>query len=324
MSELPEGSAEVVDASVRATLAHYSRYPYPYSLAVQLPRWLPRFVRRWLVSPKGGRIVRYLDRLVPAERRARGRLLDAGCGTGEVVTTIATAQRWRAVTAIDLTPRSLQLAEQFARSFGAEVTFRQANLCDAATLPRDAGPFDVITSLGVLHYLPDPAVGLANLRDLLAPDGVMLLYFYGTPGRRELLRRQQVLSLLCPDARDLDAKLQVANRLGWGGMEKQRGPRALLTRLLGGSPEAAAASRAMDDLAQSEEQTYTARELVLLLRRAELRVTRWLRGHPASAHEVLPPDLAQRVEALPELERLDALDLLCTPGAFVVAAQRAT
>ena len=44
-------------------------------------------------------------------------------------------------------------------------------------------------------------------------------------------------------------------------------------------------------------------------------------GGPARAADVFPPDVAARVEALPEPERLQALDLVCQPASFVVGAR---
>src|SRR5205807_5450464 len=119
---------------------------------------------------------------------------------------------WREVVAVDFTPRSLEMAQAFAAHQGAKITFQRSDLMDAATIPE--GPFDAILSLGVLHYLEDPVVGLKNLVARLAPDGVLLLYYYGKEGRLQLEQQRALLSLLVPDAKDVEQKIAAANDLG--------------------------------------------------------------------------------------------------------------
>lgn len=310
---------EPEDERVRITLEHYSRFPFPSTIRTQLPDWLPRRMRNWLIKPKGKRYERALAQLVPPEKRATGRLLDAGCGTGEITVTVATRQRWGEIMGIDLTPRSLEIAEQYAKSQDVKVEFRRSNLLDASTLPE--GPFTAITCLGVVHHLPNPAEGLANLAGLLAEDGVMLLYFYGRLGRVGYCRRQELVSLLAPDEENLDARFQAVKQLGFL-RKPPGGVRGLVLRSLGVKADEMVYSRAMDDYANANEKQYSATELVDLLAEAGLEVVRWFRGIPERASDMLPKDVAARIESLPERERLHAMDLALSPAQYTVGVRR--
>ena len=56
----------------------------------------------------------------------------------------------------------------------------------AMTANAIAERFELIECSGVLHHLADPAAGLAVLRGLLAPGGVMKLGLYARRGRRAI------------------------------------------------------------------------------------------------------------------------------------------
>ena len=108
-----------------------------------------------------GDIVRRLK--AATGKRAGGRALDFGCGTGRLAEAMtAYAQQ---VTGFDISPG--MLAE--ARKRGGKATYVE-------TLPD--GPFDWINSFIVLQHIP-PARGLALIEDLLArlaPGGVVSLH----------------------------------------------------------------------------------------------------------------------------------------------------
>jgi hypothetical protein len=56
--------------------------------------------------------------------------------------------------------------------------------------------FDQIVCTGVLHHLPDPDIGLASLRSVLAPNGAMHLMVYATYGRAGIYMMQEYCRLL--------------------------------------------------------------------------------------------------------------------------------
>lgn len=125
------------------------------------------------------------------------RVLDIGTGTGCIAITIALERPRAIVTAIDISPDALALAQDNALRLQANVTFIESNWCVA--LPPDAR-FDVILSnppyiapgdahltQGDLRFEPavalaDAVDGLESYRQLargawrhLKPDGVLIV-----------------------------------------------------------------------------------------------------------------------------------------------------
>lgn len=113
-----------------------------------------------------------LTALVQAARlTGSDKVLDMGCGAGH--TALAVAPKAAHVTAVDVTPEMLAVAEGLARERGlANVSFR---LADVASLPFGNASFDVVTSRYSAHHYPDPARALAEAARVLRPGGRFLL-----------------------------------------------------------------------------------------------------------------------------------------------------
>jgi SAM-dependent methyltransferase len=93
-----------------------------------------------------------------------GRLLDAGCGSGEQLAMMRSAG-WR-VQGLDVDPAAVRVA----RSRGFEVF--EGDLCAA---PFSDHAFDAITMVHVLEHLPRPQEHIAAARRLLAPGGRLVI-----------------------------------------------------------------------------------------------------------------------------------------------------
>jgi SAM-dependent methyltransferase len=114
----------------------------------------------------------YVEPHIPAfaefPRWAGKRVLEIGCG-------IAGAQ----VTAVDLSPKSLDIARGRAQVFGLEprIRFFQA---DAEHLDRTvpAEKYDLVYSFGVIHHTPQPRRAIESLRAYLAKDAELRLMIY--------------------------------------------------------------------------------------------------------------------------------------------------
>lgn len=105
----------------------------------------------------------------------RGRLgLDAGCGNGRF--SRITAPYLEALVAIDGSDATTVAATNLADRPNASVV-----KCDLEAMPFEAGSFGFIFCLGVLHHLTLPQVGLGHLVDVLASDGLILIYLYSRP-----------------------------------------------------------------------------------------------------------------------------------------------
>jgi SAM-dependent methyltransferase len=99
--------------------------------------------------------------------RVRGRVGDAGCGTGEHA--ILFAQLGCDVLGVDSAPRAVERARAKAAERGARVAFR---VHDALRLD-ELGPFDHVLDCGLLHVFDDAerARYVASLARALRPGG---------------------------------------------------------------------------------------------------------------------------------------------------------
>ena len=99
------------------------------------------------------------------------RLLDAGCGTGRDVASIASSAPGCEVVGIDISYRMVALArDRHGRVPGVE--FRQGTM-EALELP-DAG-LDAVWSMRTVQYLADPLAGVRELGRVTRPGGRVIL-----------------------------------------------------------------------------------------------------------------------------------------------------
>jgi SAM-dependent methyltransferase len=54
------------------------------------------------------------------------------------------------------------------------------------SMPLAPASFGLVSCLGVLHHLSDPRAGFERLVELLAPDGILVLYLYSRPEGRDV------------------------------------------------------------------------------------------------------------------------------------------
>jgi 2-polyprenyl-3-methyl-5-hydroxy-6-metoxy-1,4-benzoquinol methylase len=113
----------------------------------------------------GERELRAIRKLVPPGST----VLDYGCGTGR--TTLDLLRRGCTVTACDISPNMLALAEAKTAEMGFEAEFTT----DASQLEGRTWP--VITCIGVFDYYRDPLPLLKTLRNYLQPSGLLVITF---------------------------------------------------------------------------------------------------------------------------------------------------
>lgn len=107
-----------------------------------------------------------------------GDLLDYGCGYGDL--TFALARTHRA-EGVDVDPQRVAFAaEQYP-----EIRF---SVCAAEGLPRPNASFDVVTSIVVIHFVPDVRGYLLEINRVLRPGGTLVLGFQNYPYLRAALR----------------------------------------------------------------------------------------------------------------------------------------
>lgn len=100
--------------------------------------------------------------LTAAQVGAGTRLLDAGCGSGELLRLAA--DLGAVVAGCDPSPAMVELAAT------AEADVRLAGI---EAMPWEAGAFDVVTAVNALQFADDEAAALAEVRRVLAPGGLV-------------------------------------------------------------------------------------------------------------------------------------------------------
>ena len=118
---------------------------------------------------------RLLDEAIPPGAR----VLELGCGTGQLSLFLTTADRM--VIGADLTRASLELGAEAAKRFGLEgVLFVETDLRRPGL---QAGAFDVVICSGVLHHTPDPRSAFSTVARLVKPNGYVVLGVYNAFAR---------------------------------------------------------------------------------------------------------------------------------------------
>ena len=84
------------------------------------------------------------------------------------------------MVAVDLAPRMLDRARARASQLGLTVDLREA---DVQALPFGNATFDTVVATCVFCSVPDPVLGLRELRRVLAPGGELLLVEHVLPQR---------------------------------------------------------------------------------------------------------------------------------------------
>jgi SAM-dependent methyltransferase len=96
------------------------------------------------------------------------RVIDVGCGTGSLTFALPGAANVGAVAAIDYSPVFVEEAAR--RNTDPRISIRQA---DATALPFEDRTFDRALSLLVLHFVPESAKAVAEMKRVVRPGGVV-------------------------------------------------------------------------------------------------------------------------------------------------------
>ncbi|PRP99364.1 Demethylrebeccamycin-D-glucose O-methyltransferase [Enhygromyxa salina] len=154
---------------------------------------------------------------IEPELRPGLRVLDVGCGGGQVTLAVAEREPEARVTGLDLSPEQIERAKGRGASVGDRVEFVEGSALD---LPFDDGSFDLVYSLGSLKHWSEPARGLRECARVLTPGGQLIVAegdrgcrpadvdaFISTwrvPGPAKVLARLFFVNSLVPLCLDLD------------------------------------------------------------------------------------------------------------------------
>jgi ubiquinone/menaquinone biosynthesis C-methylase UbiE len=97
-----------------------------------------------------------------------GPILDLGCGPGALAVPLA--REGRSVVALDL---AQSMVEEARRIIGPDASCGYV-VADAAALPFASESFAAVVTTGVLEYVPEVPLALAEIRRVLRPGGVLV------------------------------------------------------------------------------------------------------------------------------------------------------
>lgn len=116
--------------------------------------------------------------LTPADFNG-ARVADIGSGTGRIVWMLAASGAHEIVA---LEPSAaIDVLKENTRAIAERVSYVRDT---GEHLPTDGGPFDFVTSIGVLHHIPNPAPVVARIFAALRPGGQVVIWLYGREGNR--------------------------------------------------------------------------------------------------------------------------------------------
>jgi len=124
-----------------------------------------------------GQDKRWKRRLVSmAPPAASARILDLASGTGDIAFEMAAAGGH--VTALDITPRMLEIARRKPQSFSGRVSYVVG---DMMALPFPDASFGIVTTGYGLRNVPELSAALAEIGRVLVPGGVLLSLDFDKP-----------------------------------------------------------------------------------------------------------------------------------------------
>lgn len=144
----------------------------------------------------------YIHRLLEKNHCSGKRLLDLGCGTGNI--TIPLAQKGYQITAVDKSAEMLAQAQAKSTALGLSIDWQQQDMT-ALHLAGEAGEepiFDIIiATFDAFNYLTEPG----DLQELLhrlnglMTDGGILLFDVQTPYKLRQYLGNNIFTLHCPE-----------------------------------------------------------------------------------------------------------------------------
>jgi len=172
---------------------------------------------------------RFVDGLVHDFRSHLRRVVDLGCGPGDVVLRLARAATDAGIIAVDGSAPMIALARDAVRRAGLDA---RIDLLEGILpgLPLDTHAFDAVLSKDLLHHLPDPSVlwhevarlGRAGaavyVMDLIRPDTPEIArgIVHAVASREDDILQQDFFNSLCA-AFTID---EVTSQLQAAGLER--------------------------------------------------------------------------------------------------------
>jgi ubiquinone/menaquinone biosynthesis C-methylase UbiE len=126
--------------------------------------------RKYFVEP-------HIPRFAEFERWRGKKVLEIGCGIG--TDTVNFARHGAVVTAVDLSPQSLDLARRRVEVYGLQQNVHfYSGSAEELTSFVPVEPYDLIYSFGVIHHTPHPERVLEQMRRYAKPGTTVKIMVY--------------------------------------------------------------------------------------------------------------------------------------------------
>jgi len=229
-------------------------------------------------------------------------ILVAGCGTVQAAYA-AYMSRQDEVVGLDLSEASLAHERYLQERHGlANLKLFRGNLIEVGELDRQ---FDVILCTGVLHHMKDPAAGLSALRDVLAPDGVMVLMLYGETVRTGVYMLQDAFRRMgieqTPEGVELVRRIIA-----------ELPSRHYALDYIRAAPELDHSSAIVDTFLHPQDRAFTVPQVFELVEGCGLSFQNWVDNHPYWRNGAWGHDsaVADAVDPLPQRDHWAAVEML--------------
>lgn len=153
----------------------YERHPFPNEDRREMYRSHGEYLKKHVFNGDSGK-----------------RVLEAGCGTGVMITDIASVIPDAEYFCIDFSEASIRSAkkyqerERLTKDYLNRMEFVQTDILDIS----DIGEFDLVESWGVIHHTEDPRKTFGALTSRIGPGGFIRIGVYGDYGNEK--RRSQI------------------------------------------------------------------------------------------------------------------------------------
>lgn len=127
------------------------------------------------VKHTGEAVLRIVDELenVLGVRLPEGtHVVDVGAGTGNIAIKLSIDGRFKKVTAVDISKKSLDVLEQHALAHDLNVNTIESNML---RLPFEDSSVDLLVGCAFLHHLPDPKSFMSEVNRVLKPGAPFII-----------------------------------------------------------------------------------------------------------------------------------------------------
>jgi ubiquinone/menaquinone biosynthesis C-methylase UbiE len=125
-----------------------------------------------VIAPAVAELRRAIEGEFVASLPPRARVLEVGCGGGQLAIELAQQRPDVTITGVDLSPAQVARARRRARPFARRVEFVTGSAMD---LPCEDASFDAVVSIASIKHWPDPLAGLRECVRALRPGGALLV-----------------------------------------------------------------------------------------------------------------------------------------------------